>query len=536
MASLFIASSFLKQFSKIWQQASAASLIVGGIGVIFMTNSGNNFVNNYYPMGLNLVLLSIFTLMKIRFVVAVPSGLLLIALFAATYNFSLKMLVSHLFFLGSMNLLGLAACYQLERITRLEFLKNRLLNQEKEHTETVNQELELRVEERTADINAAKMRLEKEVIEKTLLAQKNDDLQKKLLQAERLEAVGRLAGGIAHDFNNLLTVISGYSELAKESPDDSELITECVTEILETSRRASNLTRQLLTFSRRQNIKPSIVQPDELINSLQKLLKRLLSEDIGLLLQLNSKGTIFVDPGQFEQIIVNLVVNAADAIGDRGTITIETQDIKNELVLLISDNGTGMTKETMDKIFDPFFSTKSPGSGTGLGLSTVFGIVKSINGQIEVISETGKGSTFKIVIPTTFEKPNTNSQKATGRMCLNNLKVLLIEDNDQVRAVASKMLQNLGCVVLATSSGLEAIATVNDTIELIISDVVMPGMSGPEVAIEIKKKYPNLPVLFTSGYTPDKILNFGISSDFQYLLKPYTNNELFNSIKTLILN
>ena len=381
------------------------------------------------------------------------------------------------------------------------------------------------------------------------------ELQAQLQQAMKMEAVGHLAGGVAHDFNNLLTVITGYSELllqkiGKESPMHGE-----VEEIKRAGERAASLTQQLLAFSRKQIIKPKVLHLDSLVAEMHKMLTRLIGEDIALQSTTGkSLGSVKVDPGQFQQILMNLVVNALDAMPDGWKIVIETSNADLDegycalhqyvtpgrfVMLSVSDTGTGMDEEVKKHIFEPFFTTKERGRGTGLGLATTYGAVKQSGGSIEVYSEAGIGTTFKIYLPRVEEeviKP-VNDERPTDHP-VGTETVLIVEDEGILRNLCVQILEPLGYRVLQARNGTEAIAEVqeySDRIDLLLTDVVMPGMNGRELATQLALRNPEMKVLFTSGYTEDVISHHGVLAEgVSFIGKPYTPSALARKVREVL--
>ena len=380
-------------------------------------------------------------------------------------------------------------------------------------------------------------------------------LQAQLLQAMKMEAVGRLAGGVAHDFNNLLTVITGYSELllqeiGKESPMHRE-----VEEIKRAGERAALLTQQLLAFSRKQIIEPKVVHLDHLVAEMHKMLSRLIGEDIALQATTGkSLGSVMIDPGQFQQILMNLVVNARDAMPDGGKIVIETANVDLDegysalhpyvnpgrfVMLSVSDSGKGMSAEVMDHIFEPFFTTKERGSGTGLGLATTYGIVKQAGGSIEVYSEVGTGTTFKIYLPRVEAgeaQPENDGRQPD--LPAGTETVLIVEDEGKLRELCVRILGRLGYKVLQAGNGTEAIAEAQgygDRIDLLLTDVVMPGMNGNELATQLILHHPGMKVLFTSGYTENVISHHGVLAEgVSFIGKPYTLSALATKVREVL--
>ena len=380
-------------------------------------------------------------------------------------------------------------------------------------------------------------------------------LQEQLQQAMKMEAVGRLAGGIAHDFNNLLTVIAGNVELIQMDVNCSDPLAPYLNEIFNATESASSLTRQLLAFSRRQIIEPKVINLNDLIESLHKMLTRIIGEDINFQKVLSQDlGSVIIDPGQFEQVMVNLAVNARDAMPEGGRLLIETANVEldenycsqhpqiaagNYVLLAVSDTGHGMNEEVKKHVFEPFFTTKPKGRGTGLGLATIFGAVKQAGGAIEVYSEVGAGTTFKIYLPK-IEKPADKlaKGKSSPNLVQGNETVLIVEDEASVRDLALRMLKRLGYKVLHASNGGEAFMLVEksaERIDLLMSDVVMPGMNGRELAKRLLKLHPEMKVLFTSGYTENVIVHHGILEEkLNFIGKPYSIQALARKIREVL--
>jgi PAS domain S-box-containing protein len=377
--------------------------------------------------------------------------------------------------------------------------------------------------------------------------------EEQLRQAQKMEAVGQLAGGIAHDFNNLLTAINGYADITLKRLPEIDPLRQNVEQIRKAGLRAASLTRQLLAFSRKQVLQAKILDLNEVVQDMDKMLRRLIGEDIDLVtLPLRDLGKVKADPGQIEQILLNLVVNARDAMPRGGKITIETNNAYldgvyaarhlsvqpgNYIRLSVSDTGVGMNERIRSQIFEPFFTTKEPGKGTGLGLSTVYGIVKQSGGSIWVYSEPGQGTTFKIYLPrvdevTEFEE-STDSQTVRGTGT-----ILLVEDESIVRELSKTILEDLGYNVFVAENGVEALSVckeIEEPIDLLITDVVMPEMSGRELTEEFAKLYPQTKVLYMSGYTDDAIVRHGIlEQEMPFLQKPFLPDLLAHKARELL--
>jgi PAS domain S-box-containing protein len=374
-------------------------------------------------------------------------------------------------------------------------------------------------------------------------------LEHQLLQSQKMETVGRLAGGIAHDFNNLLTAILGYCNLLLEQTSD-DLVSRDVHEIRQAGERAASLTRQLLAFSRKQVLKPQVVDLNVIVRAMHGMLGRVLGEDVELTLLLSEgAGLVKVDPVQVEQVVLNLAVNARDAMPDGGVLTIETRrvDVDREfaashptmivgphVMLAVADSGVGMTDEVRAHIFEPFFTTKGQGKGTGLGLAMVYGIVKQSGGSIWVSSEPNQGATFQIYLPITDERASPPFRRE-ARPSGGHETVLLVEDEPTVRGLARRVLESQGYIVLAASNGRDACALADrhdGPIDLLVTDVVMPGMSGREIVSYVQPRRPAMKVLYMSGYTDNTIERHGIlAPGVTFFHKPFTPSGLANVVR-----
>jgi len=379
--------------------------------------------------------------------------------------------------------------------------------------------------------------------------------EERFLQAQRMEAVGRLAGGIAHDFNNLLTAILGTAELLLEDLPATDPRRVDVEEIRKAGSRAADLTRQLLAFSRSQVLEPKVLDPNVMVADMDKLLRRLIGEDVELRTILAPDvGAVRADPGQLEQVIVNLAVNARDAMPKGGKLTIETANAELDasyvrqhepvrpgayVMLAVSDTGVGMDAATKARIFEPFFTTKEKGKGTGLGLATVYGIVKQSGGYIWAYSEPGQGATFKVYFPRVDEPAAAPARPPRRPAHLRGTEtILLVEDDELVRHSTRRMLEAHGYRLLVAASGAEALKLVEahvEPIHLVVTDVVMPGMSGREVVDRLRARRPDLKTLYLSGYTDEAIVHHGIiEPGIPFLQKPFTLEALGRKVREVL--
>ncbi len=391
-----------------------------------------------------------------------------------------------------------------------------------------------------------------DITENKKVEAENKQLQEKIQQAQKMESVGRLAGGVAHDFNNMLCVIIGHLDLIMEDMNASDPLFSSLEEIQNAAQRSSDLTRQLLAFARRQPIAPKIIDLNHVIENMLKMLSRLIGEDIDLVwIPGKNPGKIKLDPSQVDQILANLCINARDAISSNGKITIETDraildkaDCRHRpdflpgefVILAISDNGCGMDKNTISRLFEPFFTTKKADKGTGLGLATTYGIVKQNKGFINVYSEPGKGTTFRIYFSEykgheAARVPEISQQKISG----GSETILIVEDEAMILKFCSKMLRNLGYKVFAANSPARALAlakTHGDSIDLLVTDVIMAQMSGKDLAETLVPNFPNLKTLYISGYTANVIAHHGILEEgIMFLQKPFSISQLAQKVR-----
>ena len=379
-------------------------------------------------------------------------------------------------------------------------------------------------------------------------------LERQLLQAQKMEAVGRLAGGIAHDFNNVLTAIFGYADLLTEEFPAGSPARQDLEEIRKAATRASALTRQLLAFSRQQVLAPMVLSVNDLVDDVDKMLRRLVGEDVELRLNLaRDAGNVRADSGQLQQVIMNLVVNARDAMPTGGKLVIETADAElteqyaemhqavipgRYVMLAVSDTGVGMDAQTKARIFEPFFTTKEKGKGTGLGLSTVYGIVKQSGGYVWVYSEPGHGTTFKLYLPRVDAPAEPQAPPRETATLTGTETILLAEDDDILRPLTKGLLAKLGYTVLEAESAEQALAVAGarqGPIHLLVADVVMPGASGRELARRLAQSRPETRVLYVSGYTDDAIVHHGmLDPGLKFLQKPFTPAALARKVREVL--
>jgi PAS domain S-box-containing protein len=379
-------------------------------------------------------------------------------------------------------------------------------------------------------------------------------LQEQLRQSQKMEAIGRLAGGIAHDFNNLLTIIGGYSALSFFELKEGDPLKGKIRAVQKATERTANLTRQLLAFSRRQAMEMKVLDLNATLRDMDKMLRRVIGEDIKLVVHLaEDLGRTKTDPGQIEQVIMNLVVNARDAMPDGGRLTIETANVELDevyarghvgvkpgryLMLSVSDTGAGMTREVKERVFEPFFTTKETGKGTGLGLSTVYGIVKQTGGSVGVYSEPGKGTVFKIYLPPVDEPIEIFKEKLVKDLPRGSETVLIVEDEEEVRKLAVQILQRQGYEVMEAPQGGDALLICEqhqNSVHLMLTDVVMPGMSSHQLAKRLKSLQPEMKVLYMSGYTDNTIVQHGaLAEKVDYISKPFTVDALARKVREVL--
>jgi PAS domain S-box-containing protein len=380
-------------------------------------------------------------------------------------------------------------------------------------------------------------------------------LEDQLRQSQKVESIGKLAGGVAHDFNNLLTSMMGFVELALMEVPSGSRAAEYLSGALESCKRGATLTQQLLAFARKKIVRPEVVDLNEVLHRMTAMMRRLVGENLELVVAPSARlGTVKVDVGSMEQVIMNLVVNARDAITGTGRITLETQNVTLDndycrlhaettpgefVVLAVTDTGAGMSPEVRSKVFEPFFTTKPVGEGTGLGLAMCHGIIKQAGGNISVYSEPGAGTTFRVYLPrATRAKVAAKVAPARPSSAQGHETILLVEDEHMILRVAREALAGLGYRVLTAADGVQALDLLNsmtDPVNLLITDVVMPKMGGRELANRLTALRPTLRVLFSSGYTENAIVEHGVLDDgINFLQKPYTPTTLARRVREVL--
>jgi len=398
----------------------------------------------------------------------------------------------------------------------------------------------------------------RDITEQKQAEKAQEKLQQQLAQAQKMESVGRLAGGVAHDFNNMLGVILGHTEMAMDQLESSQPIKEDLDEIRKAAQRSADLTRQLLAFARKQTIAPKVLDLNDTVTGMLKMLQRLIGEDINLSWQPGAElWPVKMDPSQIDQILANLCINARDAIAGVGRISIQTKNMTCDesccdgildcspgayVLLTVSDDGSGIDPEIMCHIFEPFFTTKPQGQGTGLGLATIYGIIKQNRGFINVKSERDskrdKGTTFDIYMPRYSGITSQNTTKFSLAASGGHETILLVEDEPAILKMVGRMLERLGYTVLSASSPGEAIRLSNEygsSIHLLMTDVIMPEMNGRDLADRLLSVNPNLKRLYMSGYTADLVAPRGVLEDgVQFIQKPFSKTDLADKIRRVL--
>jgi signal transduction histidine kinase/ActR/RegA family two-component response regulator len=399
------------------------------------------------------------------------------------------------------------------------------------------------LERRGSELASANEVLTDEIRERERVQQALRESEAQLRQSQKLEAIGTLAGGIAHDFNNMLTVISGFTQMAMAALGKDHPVARDLKQVTDAANSAAGLTHQLLAFSRKQVMQPRVLDLEMVVHGMEGMMRRLLEPKVTLHVEhCGNPARIKADPGQLEQVLLNLVVNARDAMPNGGMLSIFTgrrlaASGPESVVLRVRDNGLGMPPEVRDRIFEPFFTTKEVGRGTGLGLSTVYGIVTQSNGAIEVDSIPGGGTTFTIVFPpVTDAAPVCNSVIEDAELAQGTETILVVDDQEAVLDFAQRTLGKCGYTVLAASSGVEALALArsNARIDLLLTDVLMPQLSGPQLVERYLAKYPAPSIIYMTGYIDDETMQLELDEDVMLLRKPFSALELARAVRSAL--
>ena len=553
-----VALSYLPHWQVRLQALLAGAFLVAGGGIVLMLVIIPSPANLYYYVGLILVYIFGYTLIKLRFIWASLSGALISVLYGlAALHVSIPPLemVTFFFFLAGANFAGMLACYHIEYAARHNFYLMRCLLDEQQKIADLNDWLERRVVERTAKLEEANRQLQQEIAERRSAESAMRQLEIQLQQAQKMEAIGQLAGGVAHDFNNMLGVILGYAEMAIDQIGDNRQLYDNLDEIRKAATRSADITRQLLAFARKQTVAPRLLDLNETVAGMLGMLRRLIGEDIDLVWNPGQRlAPIKMDPSQLSQILANLFVNARDALAGVGRIIVETgsEDFDQAycqvhadyltgeyLWISVSDNGRGMDEETLSRIFEPFFTTKGVGEGTGLGLATVYGAVKQNNGFIIAESEPGGGTTFTIYLPRYNDAVVLPSPEKTEGYAVHGPEtILLVEDEPKILKMTRIMLQRLGYTVLTAATPQEAIGLADEfdgEIHLLLTDVIMPEMNGRDLADKLLSLYPRLKCLFMSGYTSETIVRQGVLAEgIHFIQKPFSKTDLATGVRATL--
>lgn len=551
-AGLFSSFYAFETYARFWKPLYAFYVLLTGTAFTAVSVLSHENYPIYNFVGIIFCLIFCYKFIRLTFLWAVCAGNAIVFIYFAGVALmvapSTKLLYTDFFYIFGINLLGMVVCYSLERLARRDFILNYLLEKTRNEMADLNVQLEQKVSDRTQALEKTNHELKETIKREKRLSGRLDQIQK-------MESIGRLAGGVAHDYNNISTAIIGYSELAMLTLSEKEPVYEYFREILEAANRATAISHQLLAFARKQTITPEVIDLNHTVNNMYKILSRLIGENIELSWMPGAGiWPVKIDPSQVDQMIANLCVNARDAIPDRGKVTIETGTatfdsrfcaendgfMQGDYVRLsVRDNGKGIPREDMDKIFEPFFTTKAVGEGTGLGLSMVYGIIEQNSGFIKVESETGKGSAVHLYLPRCLEAIPDNTAMASPDMFKGNGEsILLVEDDPVILQMETRILERLGYQVVSAGLPSEAVEIAENRkneFQLLITDVVMPGMNGKELAEELLKICPDIKVIFTSGYTADVIVHNGIIEEgVNFVAKPFSWNDFAEKIRSVL--
>ena len=551
--------SYSKLFKKYWQLVISITMFITGFGIIIMIIIGARIGNYTYYAGLILIFIIGYSFIRARFIYASLAGWTIVAAYEVASiwmsNIPVVTLVSNNYFFISANVIGMFTSYFIELSARKEFYMRMLLEREKENVKIANNELEKRVQERTSQLSNANVDLTKEIEIRQKFERERAELEKQLFQLQKMETIGTLAGGIAHDFNNILTPILGYTDMAlEELPSESNLRFD-MEQINKAALRGKDLVQQILTFSREVDFEKKPIQLQPIVSEVLNLLKASFTQGIEIKQHLDPKvGTVLADPTHIHQIIMNLCTNANHAMMKTGgTLEVRLDAVnvdqksaekiphlkKGEYIrLTISDTGYGMDLKTKERIFEPFFTRKEVGSGSGLGLSVVHGIINNYGGAITVDSIVGKGTTFTIYLPK-HGVSTISPDKLDRKLIRGDEHILFVDDEPEITFMGKKMLENLGYKVTIKSdsqSALEEFMDDPEQYDLLVTDQNMPQIKGTEMAFRMKKIQPGLKVIIITGYadnlSEEDMVKSGIS---EVILKPMVLDD-FSKVIRRVLN